>query len=233
MTARTLADPMFASIFNNAVVEPYDADAIKQALINHGEKIMNNEPTAIDCQTGEERTFTTLINPTPPVDSVSTTVQGVSGNTYAPMDTSPTPPSATPQTDEQLTRLFKQLQDTMTLIIQLSTARQQINQQTDLEEAVSTALECADWFRHRVEDATSEYIEKNHDIESLVNDRVDDSVGDKVDQYFSYEFSLDDHCDLNDIVGDVLDDRLDEMVREKVEEILEEKLKHATININF
>ena len=88
MTARTLADPMFASIFNNAVVEPYDADAIKQALINHGEKIMNAESNEITCETGEERPTT------PPTSIISSLgqavpIQGVSGATYAPMDTSP------------------------------------------------------------------------------------------------------------------------------------------------
>ena len=225
MTARTLADPMFASIFNNAVVEPYDADAIKQALINHGEKIMNNEPTAIDCQTGEERTFTTLITPTPPVDSVSTTVQGVSGATYAPMDTSPQAQQQT-RLDQLTTLLSETLKQ---LVIEINNTKAQ----PELADTVEQVLTQAVWFDEMVKDKLDDCLERNHDIESLVNDRVDDSVGDKVDQYFSYEFSLDDHCDINDLVQDAVDDKIDAIVEEKLEQLLEEKLKHATVTVSF
>ena len=229
---KTLADPMFASIFKTEVI-PYDGDAVRQALINHGEKLMNAETsTQIICETTEEHSHpsTTLITPTPtPCGEVPHNIQGVSGNTYAPMDTSP---SATPQTDEQLTRLFKQLQDTMTLIIQLSTARQQINQQTDLEEAVSVALEQADWFRHRVEDATSEHID---------NMDLDYEIGNSVERYMENSFDPNDHVDFSDLVNDRVDDVIEDMVAEKVQDLLEErladlleeKLANANITINF
>jgi hypothetical protein len=207
------------------------ADPIFNSIINKGEVNMNDQ---IICETTEEHSHpsTTTISSSDESLGTNVPIQGVSGNIYAPMDTSPTPPSATPQTDEQLTRLFKQLQDNMTAIIQLATARQQVNEQTDLEEAVSVALEQADWFRHRVEEATAEHIE-NHDF--------DYEIGNSVEHYMRHQFDVTDHVDFSDLVNDRVDDVIEDMVAEKVQdlleerlaELLEEKLANANITINF
>jgi hypothetical protein len=209
MTSTTLADPIFNSI------------------INKGEPTMNNEPNAIDCQTGEERPSTTLINPTPPVDSVSTqtqTIQGVSGASYAPMDTSPTPPNA------NLNYLMAQLTATLTNIIEELTKAK--SEQTNLEEAVSVALEQADWFRHRVEDAVTDTIRDTD---------LDYEIGNSVERYMENGFDANDHVDFQDLVNDRVDDVIEDMVAEKVQDILEErlaslieeKLANANITINF
>ena len=183
----------------------------------------------IICETGEEHSHptpdpvsTTFINPS--VDSVSTsttaTIQGVSGAVYAPMDTNPQPQETRL---DQLTTLLNETLKQMVIEITNNKA------QPDLPQAVETILQEANWFY----DMVKETIEENHDIESLVDDRVDDRVGSAVDEWFSYNFTLTDHCDIDDIVGDALDDKLEDMVREKVEEILEEKLKHANITVSF
>jgi hypothetical protein len=198
-TVRTLADPLFNSI------------------INKGETTMNNESTQIDCQTGEERPLTSVITS---VDSMSTTVQGVSGNAYAPMDTTPQPQASRL---DQLTTLLNETLKQMVIEITNNKA------QPDLPQAVETILQEANWFY----DMVKESIEDNHDIESLVDDRVDDRVGSAVEEWFSYNFNLEDHCDLNDIVADVLDDKLESIVEEKLEELLAEKLQNARITVNF
>lgn len=200
-TVRTLADPMFASIFNK------------------GETTMND----IICETTEERT--TDIS-TPPVDNVSTPnqpIQGVSGASYAPMDTSPQPKES--RLDQLTTLLNETLKQ---LVIELN-KQTHAQSQPDLADTVEQVLTQAVWFTEMVKES----IEENHDIEDLVNDRVDDSIGDKVDEYFNYNFSIEDHCDLNDIVGDAIYDRLDGIVAEKLEELLAEKLKNANITVSF
>ena len=206
---KTLADPLFNSI------------------INKGETTMNNESTAIDCQTGEERPLTTLINPSL-CESTQTQVQGVSGAVYAPMDTSP----KTPEQDQnaRVKMLMEMLTTTLNqLVKELQTPSQP---QTDLEEAVTVALEQADWFRHRVEDATSEHID---------NMDLDYEIGQNIERYFRNEFDPSDHVDFNDLVNDRVDDLIDDIVSEKVEEavearladLLEEKLQNANISISF
>jgi hypothetical protein len=205
---KTLADPMFQSIFNK------------------GELSMNAESNAIDCQTGEERPSTTIITSTPqtgqPVPNQP--VQGVSGNTYAPMDTTPKPPIS--RLDELTTLLNETLKQ---LVIELTNSK---DQQTNLEEAVSVSLEQADWFRHRVEEATSEHID---------NMDLDYEIGNSVEHYMRHQFDVTDHVDFSDLVNDRVDDVIEDIVSEKVEEavearladLLEEKLANANITINF
>ena len=203
-TVRTLADPLFNSI------------------INKGEPTMNNESTAIDCQTGEERPSTTLINPSL-CESTQTQIQGVSGAVYAPMDTSP----KTPEQDRnaRVDMLMEMLTTTLNqLVKELQTPTQP---QTDLEEAVTVALEQADWFRHRVEDATSEHID-NMDFAYEINNAVERELR---------GLDINDHCDIDDMVRDAVEDRIDELVSEAVEDrladLLEEKLANAKVTINF
>ena len=201
---KTLADPIFQSIFNK------------------GELTMNDELNQIDCQTGEERPSTSVINPSL-CESTQTQpqpIQGVSGAVYAPMDTSPQPQAS------RLDQLAMQLQETIKqMVIEVNNTKAQ----PELADTIEQVLTQANWFY----DMVKETIEDNHDIESLVDDRVDDRVGSAVDEWFSYTFELTDHCDIHDIVGDVLDDKLESIVEEKLEELLAEKLANARITVNF
>jgi DNA primase len=200
-TVRTLADPLFNSI------------------INKGEPTMNNQ---IICETTEEHSHaepsTTLINPSL-CESTQTQIQGVSGAVYAPMDTSP----KTPEQDRnaRVDMLTEMLTTTLNqLVKELQTPTQP---QTDLEEAVTVALEQADWFRHRVEDATSEHID-NMDFAYEINNAVERELR---------GLDINDHCDIDDMVRDAVDDKLEDIVTEKLEELLEEKLANAKVTINF
>lgn len=222
------------NIYNTAVVEPYDDEAVRQALINHGRKIMNEQANQIQCDTTEEHSHamatpvSTTIHTSSLCESTQTQgiptqptppIQGVSGAQYAPMDT-------TPQAQKQSTRIDQ-------LLLVLATTLEEIigemNATSSLEQAVETTLQQANWFY----DMVKETIDEQHDIESLVDDRVDNRLGDAVDEWFSYSFSLTDHCDIHEIVTDVLDDKLEEIVEEKIEALLEEKLANARITVNF
>jgi hypothetical protein len=204
-TVRTLADPLFNSI------------------INKGEPIMNAESSSqIVCKTTEEHEHTapstSVITPTEGVLGTNVPIQGVSGNAYAPMDT-------TPQAS-RLDQLAMQLQETIKqIVLEVNNTKAQ----PELADTIEQVLTQANWFY----DMVKESIEDNHDIESLVDDRVDDRVGSAVDEWFSYNFTLTDHCDIDDIVGDALDDKLESIVEEKLEELLAEKLANARITVNF
>jgi hypothetical protein len=216
-TVRTLADPLFNSI------------------INKGEPTMNDQPTAIDCQTTEEWTeerkqafekasayapSTSVITPSEGVLGTNVPIQGVSGNTYAPMATAPQPQAS------RLDQLAMQLQETIKqIVLEVNNTKAQ----PELADTIEQVLTQANWFY----DMVKESIDDNHDIESLVDDRVDDRVGSAVDEWFSYNFELTDHCDIDDIVGDALDDKLESIVEEKLEELLSEKLANARITVNF
>jgi predicted house-cleaning noncanonical NTP pyrophosphatase (MazG superfamily) len=136
------------------------------------------------------------------------------------MDTSPQPKESRL---DQLTTLLNETLKQMVIEITNNKA------QPELADTIEQVLTQANWFY----DMVKETINDNHDIESLVDDRVDDRVGSAVDEWFSYNFTLTDHCDIDDIVGDALDDKLESIVEEKLEELLEEKLKNATVNIRF
>jgi hypothetical protein len=203
-TVRTLADPLFNSI------------------INKGEPTMHNEPTAIDCQTGEERPSTTLINPSL-CESTQTQIQGVSGAVYAPMDTSP----KTPEQDQnaRVKMLMEMLTTTLNQLVKELQAPTQ--PQTDLEEAVGTALENAQWFKDFVEDTCAERV-GDLDFEYEINNAVERELR---------SLDINDHCDIDDMVRDAVEDRIDELVSEAVEDrladLLEEKLANAKVTINF
>jgi len=195
------------------------ADPVFNSIINKGELTMND----IICDTTEEHNHapqpsTTLITSSPHVDSVST-VQGVSGASYAPMDTSP----KTPEQDQNAR--VKMLMDMLTttlnqLVKELQTPSQP---QTDLEEAVDTALENAQWFKDFVEDACAERV-GDLDFEYEIGKAVAEEMR---------SFDPNDHVDFYDLVSDAVDDKLESIVAEKLEELLEEKLKNATVNISF
>jgi hypothetical protein len=135
------------------------------------------------------------------------------------MDTSP----KTPEQDRnaRVDMLMEMLTTTLNqLVKELQTPTQP---QTDLEEAVTVALEQADWFRHRVEDATSEHID-NMDFAYEINNAVERELR---------GLDINDHCDIDDMVRDAVDDKLEDIVTEKLEELLEEKLANARITVNF
>jgi hypothetical protein len=211
-TVRTLADPLFNSI------------------INRGEPTMNNESNAIDCQTGEERpstytptASTTLINPSLCESTQTQPIQGVSGATYAPMDTSP----KTPEQDQNAR--VKMLMDMLTTTLnQLVKELQAPTQpQTDLEEAVNTMLENAEWFDGRVANYLDEKVEEHIDGRDF-----DYEIGQAVAEEMR-SFDPNDHVDFYDLVSDAVDDKLESIVEEKLEALLEEKLANARITVNF
>lgn len=228
MPSTTLADPMFANIFNTAVAEPYDADAVRQALINHGERIMKENQ--IVCETTEEHshpaTPSTTIHTSSLCESTQTnatppqTIQGVSGAQYAPMDTSPQPKET--RLDQLTTLLNETLKQ---IVIELTHSK---DQQTNLEEAVNTTLEQAEWFRHRVEDSVTDAIRDTD---------FDYEIGNQVERYMRNEFDPDDHVDFRELVADRVDAIIDGLLEDAIEthlaDILEEKLKNANITINF
>ena len=193
-----------------------------KSLTNPQGETMNDH---IICETGEEHSHavpsTTFINPS--VDSVSTsttaTIQGVSGNTYAPMDTSP----KTPEQDQNAR--VKMLMDMLTTTLnQLVKELQAPSQpQTDLEEAVGTALENAQWFKDMVEETCADRV-SDLDFEYEINNAVERELR---------SLDINDHCDIDDMVRDAVEDRIEEIVTEKLEELLEEKLANAKITVNF
>jgi hypothetical protein len=201
-TVRTLADPLFNSI------------------INKGEPTMNDQ---IICETTEEHSHaepsTTLINPSLCESAQTQPIQGVSGATYAPMDTSP----KTPEQDQnaRVKMLMEMLTTTLNqLVKELQTPTQP---QTDLEEALSTTLEQAQWFRDMVEETCADRV-SDLDFEYEINNAVEQEMR---------SFDPNDHVDFDDLVRDAVDDKLEDIVTEKLEELLEEKLANARITVNF
>jgi hypothetical protein len=229
MTFKTLADPVFAPIFKTEVIT-YDGDAVRQALINHGEKLMNDQ---IICETTEEHShapqpFTTLINPSSQMGQPvpNQPIQGVSGATYAPMDTSPQAQASPEQQQNARIKMLMEMLNTALngLVKELQAPTQP---QTDLEEAVGTALENAQWFKDFVEDTCAERV-GDLDFEYEINNAVERELR---------SLDINDHCDIHDMVRDAVDDRIEEIVAEAVEErlteILEEKLRNANITVSF
>ena len=241
MTARTLADPMFSSIFNNAVVEPYDDEVVRQALINHGEKIMREH---IVCTTATEEhshpsqpstteptPSTTILNPsspTPPQPDAtqSQIIQGVSGQNYAPLNTDPLLVT-TPQ-ETRADQLMAILQVTLEELILEINAK---HAQPDLAETVSTALEQADWFRERIEDSITDAVdEKDFDYE--IQNAVERYMRD-VDISDHYDFDTAVKSFVEDEVESIIDGLVEEAVESRLADLLEEKLANAKITINF
>jgi hypothetical protein len=196
------------------------ADPVFNSIINKGELPMNDQ---IICDTTEEHShtvpFTTLINPSLCESTQTQPVQGVSGATYAPMDTSPQTP------EQQQNARVKMLMEMLTtalngLVKELQTPSQP---QTDLEEAVGTALENAQWFKDFVEDACAERV-GDLDFEYEIGKAVAEEMR---------SFDPNDHVDFYDLVSDAVDDKLESIVEEKLETLLEEKLANARITVNF
>jgi len=187
-----------------------------------------NDNTII-CETTEEHSHptTSIITSSVPVDSVST-VQGVSGAVYAPMDTNPQP-----QKQDQNARVKMLMEMLTTTLNQLVKELQAPTQpQTDLEEAVSTALEQAQWFKEMVEDTAKDLVEEQD---------FDYEIGNNIERYFRNSFDPSDHYDFDaevrarveDEVESVIDGLVEEAVEARLADLLEEKLANANITINF
>jgi len=144
-------------------------------------------------------------------------IVGVSGNTYAPMDT-------TPPTQDQNARV-KMLMDMLTstltqLVKELQTPSQP---QTDLEQAVDTALEQAHWFTERVNERVEECVEAyNFEYE----------IGQAVERELR-NIDINDHCDINEMVHDAVSDRLEDVLEDMVQDKLSEMLANATIKVEL
>lgn len=184
----------------------------------------------ITCETTEEHShptsFTSVITSSPPVDNVSTMVQGVSGAVYAPMDTTPRPQAEQDNININLAviQVTRALEN---LVTALRDAQPQA--QPDLKDTIETTLQQANWFY----DMVGQHIDENHDIESLVDDRVDDRIGSEVDEWLSYNLNINDHVDMDELVSDAVDAKLEDLVTEKLEQLLEEKLANATITVKL
>jgi DNA primase len=224
------------NILNTAVAEPYDTDAVTQSLINHGKAIMNTQ-SQITCDTTEEWTeerkqafekasayeppSTTLINPSVDTQSTNQPVQGVSGAVYAPMDTSPQPQDK----NQRVAMLMDMLTATLnSLVKELQTPTQP---QTDLEDAVNTALEQAQWFKDFVEETCAEKV-GDLDFEYELDRAVENEMR---------NFDPNDYIDFDDLVSSAVSDHIDDAVNsaldDRLETLLEEKLANARITINF
>jgi DNA primase len=147
------------------------------------------------------------------------------------MDTSPQA-QASPEQDQNAR--VKMLMDMLTttlnqLVKELQTPSQP---QTDLEEAVNTTLENAEWFDGRV----SNYLD-----EKIENTDFDYEIGQNIERYFRNQFDPSDHFDIEEAVKDrvvdevesIIDSLVEEAVEARLADLLEEKLANANITINF
>jgi hypothetical protein len=104
--------------------------------------------------------------------------------------------------------------------------------QTDLEEAVNTTLEQAQWFKDRVEESCAEAV-SDHDF--------DYEIGNHIERYFRNQFDPSDHFDIEEAVKDrvvdevesIIDGLVEEAVEARLADLLEEKLQNANISISF
>ncbi len=207
---KTLADPIFQSIFNK------------------GEPTMND----IICETTEEHSHpsTTLITSTPQTGQAvpNQPVQGVSGASYAPMDT-------TPQTPEQQAnarvKMFMEMITTALngLVKELQTPTQP---QTDLIEAVDVALGNAEWFKDRVEENCAEAI-TDHDFDYEIGQNIERYMRNSFDANDHYDFDAEVRSRVEDELESIIDGLVEEAVEARLAELLEEKLANANITINF
>lgn len=200
---KTLADPMFQSIFNK------------------GEVTMNAESNAIDCQTGEERPSTTI----PSSLGQAVPISGVSGAVYAPMDTSPQA-----QQETRLDQLTNLLNETLKqLVIELTNSK---DQQTNLVEAVDVALSNAHWFKENVEDMVVDAVRET-DFDYEIGNSVERYMRNELDinDHVDFHDLVNDRVD--DLIDDIVSEKVEEAVEARLADLLEEKLANARITINF
>lgn len=162
-------------------------------------------------------------NPTP-----NQPIQGVSGAVYAPMDTNPTQPKQ----ETTLDRLMDLLNATLREIVKEVQTQNANQTQPNLEEAVSVALEQADWFTEKLHNTVQDSIDdKDFDYE----------IGEHIERYMRNSFDPNDHVDFAELVNDRVDDVIDDMVQEAVDrhleehlsQLIEDRLTNATIRIDL
>ena len=132
----------------------------------------------------------------------STPITGVSGATYAPLNTTP----QAVDIRQAMSLIQEGLSQLTTLITSLS-ARVGENppQNPDLHETVALVLQQADWVRPMLEQSIGKIDDM---VEEAIMNRMDDQVSDEVEKWFSNEFILSDHVDIDDMVREVVEDRL-------------------------
>lgn len=189
--------------------------------------------TQITCETTEEHshpTSTTVISSSQDNLGTNVPIQGVSGAVYAPMNTDPTPQQTGLDPKAIIDEMMTQFQLKLNLLV--TVLQKQANAQTDLEEAVSTALEQADWFTEKLHNSVQDSIDdKDFDYE----------IGNAVERYMRNGFDANDHYDFDaevrsrveDEVESMIDSLVEEAVESRLADIVEEKLKNANITINF
>lgn len=164
-------------------------------------------------------------NPTP-----NQPIQGVSGNTYAPMDTNPQPTQ--PKQETTLDRLMDLLNATLREIVKEVQTQNANQTQPNLEETVSTIFQNADWFDRAMIERVSKTISEND---------FDYEIGNQVERYMRNDFDPNDHVDFAELVNDRVDDVIDDMVQEAVDrhleehlsQLIEDRLTNATIRIEL
>ena len=137
----------------------------------------------------------------------NTPITGVSGATYAPLNTTP----QAVDIRQAMSLIQEGLSQLTTLITSLS-ARVGENppQNLDLHETVALVLQQADW----VQPLLKESMDK---VETIIEDAVCDRMSEEVNSWFNNEFSLADHVDIDDLIR----------------EVVETKLRRATITVDL
>ena len=137
----------------------------------------------------------------------NTPITGVTGATYAPLNTTP----QAVDIRQAMSLIQEGLSQLTTLITSLS-ARVGENppQNPDLRETVALVLQQADWVKPMLELNIGK-------VEDFVREEIEDRMETEVNEWFSSQFCLSDHVDIDD------------MVREAVET----KLRRATITVDL
>ena len=137
----------------------------------------------------------------------NTTVTGVTGATYAPLNT-------TPQAVDirQAMSLIQEGLSQLTTLISSLSARVGENppQNIDLQETVRLVLQQSDWAMPMLKESLEE-------IDDIIEGEVRDRMGEEVSSWFNNEFSLADYVDIDDLV----------------KEVIETKLRQATITVDL
>ena len=137
----------------------------------------------------------------------NTPITGVTGATYAPLNTTP----QAVDIRQAMSLIQEGLSQLTTLITSLS-ARVGENppQNPDLHETVALVLQQADWVRPLL-------VENLGNIEDFVREEIEDRMETEVNEWFSSQFCLADHVDIDDLIR----------------EAVETKLRRATITVDL
>lgn len=137
----------------------------------------------------------------------NTPITGVTGATYAPLNTTP----QAVDIRQAMSLIQEGLSQLTTLITSLS-ARIGENppQNPDLQETLKLVLQQSDWAMPMLKESLDM-------IDNIVEDAVRDRMSEEVNSWFSQEFSLADHVDIDDLIR----------------EVVETKLRRATITVDL